>query len=215
MGEPVPRSIRITEELLQQLDYTKGCPKCGAMKRDEKSDTVHHSKLCRSRIEDEMKKDDVLSRRFAGVEERKTQFLARKVQESDQRRVEERDAEEQAEHVGVLETQQGCAKPPSDASLRCVNDVGFLEEQKSVKPVATCDSGPGVTGGEEGEAVDKICSWIECSHDQRSWAEATEDQNRALPFTPVPARVEEAGPTMCCGPVGDHGAARTKHIKGQ
>ena len=54
----------------------------------------------------------VPSRKLAGVEERKTQFLARKVQESDQRRVEERDAEEQAEHVGVLETQQGCAKPP-------------------------------------------------------------------------------------------------------
>ena len=77
MGELVPRSIRITEELLQQFDYTKGCPTCGAMKRGEKSDTVHHSKLCRSRIEDEIKKDDVLSKKFAGVEERKTQFLAR------------------------------------------------------------------------------------------------------------------------------------------
>ena len=51
------------------------------MRRGEKSDTVQHSTLCRSRIEDEIKKDDVLSRKFAGVEERKTQFLARKVQE--------------------------------------------------------------------------------------------------------------------------------------
>ena len=66
--------------------------------------------MCRSRIEDEIKKDDVLSRKFAGVEERKTQFLARKVQESDRRRVEERDAEEQAEQVGVLETHRGYAK---------------------------------------------------------------------------------------------------------
>jgi len=33
--EPVPRSLRITEELLQRYDYTKGCPKCGAMKRGD------------------------------------------------------------------------------------------------------------------------------------------------------------------------------------
>ena len=67
------------------------------MKRGDKSDTVHHSTACRPRVEDEIKKDDVLSKKFAGVEERKNQFLARRVQESDQRRVEERDAEEQAE----------------------------------------------------------------------------------------------------------------------
>ena len=53
MGEPVPRSLRITEELLQNFDYIKGCQKCSKMKRGEKSDTVHHSTLCRSRIEDE------------------------------------------------------------------------------------------------------------------------------------------------------------------
>ena len=138
-GEPVPRSFRITEELLQKFDYTKGCPKCGAMKRDEKSDTLHHSKLCRSRVEDEIKKDDVLSRKLAGVEERKTQFLARKVEESDRRRVEERDSEEQNEHVGVLAT-------------------------PSVKPVATPDSGRGVAGGEESDAIDKICSWVAVSY---------------------------------------------------
>ena len=32
-GEPVPRSLRITEELLHRFNYTKGCPKCDAMKR--------------------------------------------------------------------------------------------------------------------------------------------------------------------------------------
>ena len=72
------------------------------MRKGETSETVHHSTPCRRRIEDDIKKDDVLSRKFARVEERKTQFLARKVQESDRRRIEERDAEEQAEQVGVL-----------------------------------------------------------------------------------------------------------------
>ncbi len=32
-GEPVPRSLRITEELLHRFNYTKGCPKCDAMKK--------------------------------------------------------------------------------------------------------------------------------------------------------------------------------------
>ena len=118
-GEPVPRSIRITEELLQKFDSTKGCPKCGKLRRGEKSDTVHHSKLCRSRIEEEIKKDDVLSNKFAGVEERKTQFLARKVQESDQRRVEERDAEEQAEQQD----------PTGVTSMPSVSTVGVLENR--------------------------------------------------------------------------------------
>ena len=91
------------------------------MRRGEKSDTVHHSKSCRSRIEDDIKKDDVLSKNIAGVEERKTQFLARKVQESDQRRVEERDAEEQAESLD----------PTAATSLRSVSSVGVLEHQRT------------------------------------------------------------------------------------
>ncbi len=163
MGEPVPRSIRITEELLQQFDYTKGCPKCGKLRRGEKSGTVHHSKLCRSRIEDEIKKEDVLSKKFAGVEERKTQFLARKVQESDQRRVEERDAEEQAEHLD----------PIAATSFRSVSSVGVLERERNA------------------ELNDNICSWIECATVQRTWAELTEDQSRDSPHSGGPLKYSE------------------------
>ncbi len=39
-GEPVPRNIRITEELLQQFDYTKGCPKCEALPRGDDHNSV-------------------------------------------------------------------------------------------------------------------------------------------------------------------------------
>ena len=31
--EPVPRSFRITQELLSKFGYSKGCPKCEALRR--------------------------------------------------------------------------------------------------------------------------------------------------------------------------------------
>ncbi len=65
------------------------------------------------------KKDDVLSNKFAGVEERQTQFQAIKVQESDQLRVEERDAEEQAEQQ----------EPTAVTSMPSVSAVGVLEHR--------------------------------------------------------------------------------------
>ena len=43
-GEPVPRSCRITQELLGRFDYTKGCPKCEAVRRGDEHRTVHHSR---------------------------------------------------------------------------------------------------------------------------------------------------------------------------
>ena len=89
------------------------------------------------------------------------------------------------------------AHSPRVSSLRTAenHDEERIAAEADVKRLLA--SGQCLTGGER-DSTDKICSWIECSHDQRSWAEATEDQNRALPFTPVPARVEEAGPTMFC-----------------
>ena len=87
--EPVPRSFRIIEELLQRIDYTKGCPKCGAMKRGDPHKTVAHSVTCRKRVENEIKQDEVLSKKLAATEERKNQFLARQIEASDRGRVEE------------------------------------------------------------------------------------------------------------------------------
>ncbi len=152
-----------------------------------------------------MKQDDVLSKRLAEVEERKNRFLARRVEASDQTRVEERHAEEQGsvEPVELLASGQCSAGEDKNVTGR-----GRVADS-SVKPVGLLASGQCSAGG-EGEAIDKICSWIECSHDKRSWAEATEDQNRALPFTPVPARVEEAGPEVLPSPVGSHGDGRMK-----
>ena len=45
--EPVPRSFRITRELLEIFSYAKGCPKCEALRRGEEHNMVHHNRECR------------------------------------------------------------------------------------------------------------------------------------------------------------------------
>ena len=63
------------------------------MRQGGEHDTVHHSTACRSRIETEMSKDEVLSKNLADIEKRKRGFLARRVEASDKERV---DAEKTA-----------------------------------------------------------------------------------------------------------------------
>ena len=89
-GEPVPRSLRITAELLEEFGLTKGCPKCEAIKR-KASHTVHHSRECRERIESRIKESGKHAGRLADAEQRKTQFLARRVEAAEQSQQEKLD----------------------------------------------------------------------------------------------------------------------------
>ena len=50
-SDPVPRGFRVTKDLLDKFDFSKGCPKCEALRRGDNKQTVHHSKECRKRIE--------------------------------------------------------------------------------------------------------------------------------------------------------------------
>ena len=81
---PIPRGVRITEELLERFSHTKGCPRCEAMKRGDETRTVHHSKTCRATIEKAMADDVRLPRQVSEADERKTRYLARKVHDFDQ-----------------------------------------------------------------------------------------------------------------------------------
>ena len=56
-SDPVPRGLRITRDILETYDLTKGCPKCEAIRRDDDSNTVHHNRECRKRIEAAMTQD--------------------------------------------------------------------------------------------------------------------------------------------------------------
>ena len=68
-AEPVPRSFRINQEKLAKFGLTKGCPKCEALRRGDKHDTVHHSGECRKRLEIEMGRDDSMPKKLSEIEE--------------------------------------------------------------------------------------------------------------------------------------------------
>ena len=57
-SDPVPRGLRITRALLEKYSLTKGCPKCEAIRREDDSNTVHHNRECRKRIESAMAEDN-------------------------------------------------------------------------------------------------------------------------------------------------------------
>ncbi len=67
-AEPVPRSFRITQELLETFGYSKGCPKCESVRREDEHKTAHHSRDCRKRLEVEMTVDELLSKKLSEVE---------------------------------------------------------------------------------------------------------------------------------------------------
>ena len=90
--EPVPRSFRITQELLSKFGISKGCPKCEALRRGDDHKTVHHNRECRKRVETEMNKDELLSRKLSETEEKNKGYLARQVEASDRERTEVRSA---------------------------------------------------------------------------------------------------------------------------
>lgn len=65
----VPRSFRITQELLGMFVHTKGCPKCEAQRRGDEHKTVYHSRECSKQLETEMNKDEFLSKKLTEVDE--------------------------------------------------------------------------------------------------------------------------------------------------
>ena len=69
-AEPVPRSVRITHQRLERFGFTKGCPKCEALRRGDEHKTVGHNTDCRKRMESEMAKDSVLSQKLSDIVEK-------------------------------------------------------------------------------------------------------------------------------------------------
>ena len=82
-SDPVPRGFRVTKDLLDKFDFSNGCPKCESLRRGETRTTIHHSKECRKRIEELMKKDPALNKKLSEVEDRQNRWLGRRVEAHD------------------------------------------------------------------------------------------------------------------------------------
>ena len=112
--EPVPRSFRITQDIIEKFGLTKGCPKCEALRRNDEHRTVHHSRECRTRLEVEMTKDTALSKKLSEIEERQKHYLARRVESSDRERVEGMSSGSKGE-AGVPASVHGVGTPAEEA----------------------------------------------------------------------------------------------------
>ena len=108
--DPVPRGLRITRDLLERYGLTKGCPKCEAIRRDDDSNTVHHNRACRQRVELEMAKDADQSKKLKEIEERQNKYVARRIEEQD---------------VGNTGLSPSSGAIEGGARVRCSGDRGF------------------------------------------------------------------------------------------
>ena len=79
----MPRGFRVTKDLQDKFDYSKGCPKCEALRRGDNRQTVHHSKECRKRIEERMRQDPALKQKLSEVEERQNRWIGRRIEAHD------------------------------------------------------------------------------------------------------------------------------------
>ena len=82
-SDPVPRGFRVTKDLLEKIDDTKGCPKCESLRRGDRHQTVHHSKGCRKRIEERMKEYPQPRKKLDEVEEKQNRWIGRRIEAHD------------------------------------------------------------------------------------------------------------------------------------
>ena len=84
---PVPRNMKITQDIPKKFGYTPGCAKCRRLSRNEYSHpSLAHSQDCRIRIEAASKADPTYRDRFERAEQRKMDFYARDVEQMDHAR---------------------------------------------------------------------------------------------------------------------------------
>ena len=78
---PVPRNMKISQDILLKFGYTPGCAKCRKLSRNEYSHPgLAHSQDCRTRIEAASRTDPVYRDRAERAEQRKMDFYAREVE---------------------------------------------------------------------------------------------------------------------------------------
>ena len=80
---PVPRNMKITQDILKKFGYTPGCTKCMKLSRNEYSHpNLAHSQDCRIRIEADPTHRDRVER----AEQRKMDFCSKEVEQMDHAR---------------------------------------------------------------------------------------------------------------------------------
>ena len=114
----------------------------------------------------EMNQDESYSKNLSEVEERKKGYLARRVEASDKERVDATSNPSRPEPVGSGETAVTGVEPETAVEFLTpgTTSVTGVEPEVSSIPPSNVES--------------RLCDWIECSHDRRTWAEVQEEEQR-------------------------------------
>ena len=81
---PVPRNMKISEDILKKFGYTPGCAKCRKLSRNEYSHPgLAQSQDCRTRIEAASRTDPVYRDSAERAEQRKMDFYVEEVERID------------------------------------------------------------------------------------------------------------------------------------
>ena len=84
---PVPRNMKITQDILKKFGHTSVCAKCRKLSRNQDSQpSVVHLQACRIRIEAASKADPTYRDRVERAEQRKMDFYAKEVEHMDHAR---------------------------------------------------------------------------------------------------------------------------------
>ena len=81
--EQVPRRIYIARNTLEKFGYTAGCPACDHTRLGTRGPGIAHTDQCRGRIEEAMQADPAEAERQAKADERATEWIAKRVDESE------------------------------------------------------------------------------------------------------------------------------------
>ena len=127
-----------------------------------------------------MSGDDLFSKKLSEVEDKKRGYISRRVEESDRERV-------NAEPVipGSESSPGGEPEAAVDALTPGVPAFTGGSPRVTDKPPSTSES--------------RLCTWIECSHDKRTWAEVREEEQNQNVDTRNGATLHSRPPSGCGG----------------
>ena len=80
--ERPPYRVKCTKAILEKVGYTPRCKKCAAMRANDKAKTnnLHHTDECRTRVEAEMEKDPTMKKAVQSAEDRQNEWFATRIE---------------------------------------------------------------------------------------------------------------------------------------
>ena len=83
---PIPRGMRITQDIIDRVGYSAKCAKCRAWSRgDYSKSNLGHSQECWQRVESMIAQDEVVRKKYEESEARKNQFYAQEIERAAKR----------------------------------------------------------------------------------------------------------------------------------